>query len=54
MERTVPWKALLQIIKPHWPNRKTGRLPFVPLHLEFAALSSRRERIPDETASWLV
>jgi IS5 family transposase len=28
MERVVPWKALVQIIEPHWPKSKTGRPPF--------------------------
>src|SRR5215471_11984533 len=38
MERVVPWKALVQIIEPHWPKSKTGRPPFAietMLHIHY-------------------
>jgi IS5 family transposase len=28
MARVVPWAALVQIVEPHDPKRKTGRPPF--------------------------
>ena len=28
MEKVVPWAVLVQIVAPHYPKSKTGRLPF--------------------------
>jgi IS5 family transposase len=52
MEKVVPWKALLELIEPHYPRtRSKGGRPPYPLATmrRFAWIDMISDRIPDET-----